>query len=81
MSMTHDIKRGKDRFHFERGGFFGNGSKVKCYLNGEYVDEFHLDNTTLELMKDKNTSALAKQTMFHNECTNWVNEYGMDLIE
>lgn len=82
MGMSYDFKvDNKNRFRFERSGFFGKGDKVKCYLNGEYVDDFYLSDWVLDALKDKNTPDYSKLSSFKADCNNWIAEYGRDLLE
>lgn len=82
MGMTFEYKvDSKNRFKFERSGFFGKGDKVKCYLNGEYVDEFYLSDWVLEALKDKDLPDSNKYSSFKADCHNWIAEYGNDLLE
>ena len=82
MGLTYELKvDNKNRFKFERSGLFGKGDKIKCYLNGEYVDEFDLPHWVLESLNDKNTRESTKRSILSGPCVSWFSEYGKDLLE
>lgn len=77
MTFSETFRNGK--FRFERSGFFGRGDTVIVYKNGVKVDEFEMDDSTLDFLNNPDYSASGKQGTFKMACYDWYADYGCHL--
>lgn len=79
MGMSYSRKYPNGRFKFERSGFLGHGDTVRVYKDGEKIDEFELNDSLIDLLKDSDVSSSQKRNLFESACHEWWSDYGTDL--